>query len=421
MARHPLRPGQRRRTARRTSFARGAGWLALLAWLALLVLLGVLVWWGWDHWKPSPQVPTGRGRTVGTPPVPGVGQQPLLPSTPVPTNAVTGPTPLPVEEVPLPPVKEPEPEVVETPAPKPGPTNAPVSRIEVDLSGIPSRPPTNILEAQIALTAYGIGSGSIDGIGGAQTAWALRAFQFSRGLEETGRLDRDTQKELKFKRPLYRELTVAAEDLGGLAPVPSGWVEKAALPRLAHETLLERIAERTYTHPNFLRRLNPSINWIAVKSGTVLVVPNSQYPPARKAALVRISLANRYLRAFDGQGNLLAHFPCSIGRIAEKRPVGELQAAVVVRDPNYTFNPDVFPESPEARKIGRKLIIPPGPNNPVGVAWIGLNRPGYGIHGTPIPEQVGRTESHGCFRLANWNADYLRQMMAVGTPVWVEL
>ena len=76
-----------------------------------------------------------------------------------------------------------------------------------------------------------------------------------------------------------------------------------------------------------------------------------------------------------------------------------------------------FPESAEAQQLGRKLILPPGPNNPVGLAWIGLSKPGYGIHGTPAPEQVGRTESHGCFRLANWNAEYLVKLVSVGTPV----
>ena len=93
---------------------------------------------------------------------------------------------------------------------------------------------------------------------------------------------------------------------------------------------------------------------------------------------------------------------------------------VVVRDPNYTFDPDVFPESPEGRELARKLILPPGPNNPVGVAWIGLDLPGYGIHGTPDPENVGRTESHGCFRLANWDARALLKLTWVGLTVVVD-
>ncbi len=104
----------------------------------------------------------------------------------------------------------------------------------------------------------------------------------------------------------------------------------------------------------------------------------------------------------------------------EKRPAGELHVTAIAENPNYTFNPEVFPESAEARELGRKLILPPGPNNPVGTAWISLDLPGYGIHGTPSPEQVGRTESHGCFRLANWNASYLVKLVWVGMPVYVE-
>jgi lipoprotein-anchoring transpeptidase ErfK/SrfK len=136
--------------------------------------------------------------------------------------------------------------------------------------------------------------------------------------------------------------------------------------------------------------------------------------------MIRISLGGKWLRAYDDAGKLLAHFPCSIGSRVEKRPVGLLRVAVAVKDPNYTFDPATFPESAEAQSVGRKLLLPPGPNNPVGVAWIGLNRTGYGIHGTPVPEQVGRTESHGCFRLANWNAEYLRQMCWTGLPVRIE-
>jgi lipoprotein-anchoring transpeptidase ErfK/SrfK len=137
-------------------------------------------------------------------------------------------------------------------------------------------------------------------------------------------------------------------------------------------------------------------------------------------ANLHISLSENTLEARDEAGNLIAHFPVSIARLAEKRPEGELHVTVVIANPDYTFDPDVFPESAEAREIGHKLVLPPGPNNPVGVAWIGLDRPGYGIHGTPTPEQVGRTESHGCFRLANWDARTLLEIAYVGLPVIVD-
>jgi len=277
-----------------------------------------------------------------------------------------------------------------------------------------------MLETQIALAQAGIGSGSVDGVGGAQTGAALRAFQFREGLEESGRLDRDTQQALRLHRTPLTRYEVAPADLVQLHPVPDTWLGKSQVPALDYTSLIERVGERTQTHPNLLRSLNPGVIWESVVPGTVLVVPDASYPPPRRAALVRISLAGRYLRAYDERGQLLVHFPVSIGRVASKRPVGSLKVVVAIKDPNYTFDPAVFPESEEGRRLGRKLVLPPGPNNPVGVAWIGLNRPGYGIHGTPSPEQVGRTESHGCFRLANWNADHLRQMISVGTTVNVE-
>jgi len=130
--------------------------------------------------------------------------------------------------------------------------------------------------------------------------------------------------------------------------------------------------------------------------------------------VIRIRLAERTLDVLDATGVVMAHYPCSIARQVEKRPVGALYVAVVAPNPNYTFDPEVFFDVPEARQLGRKLILPPGPNNPVGTVWLGLSKPGYGIHGTPGPEDVGRTESRGCFRLANWNAEHLLQWIEPG-------
>lgn len=292
------------------------------------------------------------------------------------------------------------------------PSNAPTAWV--------ARGATNVLEAQIALAGLGFSAGSIDGIGGSQTAAALQAFQGQRGLEPTGWLDRDTRRALVLRRPPLVTYRVQPEDLLRLAPVPDTWVGKSQVAGLEHETLLERLAERFQAHPAWLRRINPGVDWERIAEAQELVVPAPAVVPARRAALVRIHLGRRHLRVYDSAGELLAHFPCSIARRVEKRPVGELQVVVTVPNPDYTWDPAVFPESPEARTVGRKLRLPPGPNNPVGVAWIGLNRAGYGIHGTPKPEEVGRTESHGCFRLANWNAELLRRMAWPGLPVRVE-
>jgi lipoprotein-anchoring transpeptidase ErfK/SrfK len=193
------------------------------------------------------------------------------------------------------------------------------------------------------------------------------------------------------------------------------------MPALDYESILELVGEKNQAHTNLIRTLNPQINWSTVRANTPVKVPYvTRALPKGKAAFIRIQLAAKTLEAFDAATNLLAHFPCSIAQKVEKRPVGELRVVTGAPNPNYTFNPEVFPESEEAQRIGRKLNIPPGPNNPVGTAWISLDKPGYGIHGTPLPEKVGRTESHGCFRLANWNAEYLLRLAWPGLPVYVE-
>jgi lipoprotein-anchoring transpeptidase ErfK/SrfK len=283
------------------------------------------------------------------------------------------------------------------------------------------RPVESIGEAQIALVRQGISPGSLDGEAGSQTRAALIAFQKKRGLVPTGLLDAQTRPLLLISQPALMEYTVTSEDLARLRPLPQTWLGKSQQTRLDFENILELLGEKAFANPRLIRALNPNVNWNQVAAGTRVTMPQVDYPADDvKAAFVKISLQQCVLEAFDSQTNLLVHFPCSIGRLAAKRPAGELHVTTIVLDPNYTFDPAVFPESPEAQAVGRKLILPPGPNNPVGVVWIGLDRPGYGIHGTPAPEQVGRTESHGCFRLANWNARYLAGLLWVGIAVVVE-
>ena len=266
----------------------------------------------------------------------------------------------------------------------------------------------------------GISPGSLDGAIGSQTRAALLAFQLKEGLSATSELDAATKSRLLLNDTPYTTYVVTPNDLARLQPLSTTWLGKSQQSALDYETILELVAEKSFSSPNLIRRLNSAIDWSNVVAGAALQVPNAAYPEVHsKAAFVKIHLSGKILEAFDDATNLLAHFPCSIAQRVEKRPVGELHVAVVAPNPNYTFDPEIFPESAEARQINHKIIIPPGPNNPVGVAWIGLDRPGYGIHGTPSPEQVGRTESHGCFRLANWNAEFLLRLISVGTPVYV--
>lgn len=273
---------------------------------------------------------------------------------------------------------------------------------------------------QLALARKGFSSGSLDGKAGSQSRSALRAFQARSGLKITGVLDSATRNVLNLDSTPITEYRVTSADVARLRPVSRTWLGKSQQDRLDYESILELVSERSWSHPRLIRELNPSVNWSDVVPGVVLRLPNPSPPPRSLAAHLKIELSGKILRAYDANANLIAFMPCSIAQRVEKRPIGRLRVARVANHPVYTFNPAIFRESAEARRLNRKLDIPPGPNNPVGVAWIGLDKPGYGIHGTPEPEQVGRTESHGCFRLANWNAEHLASIVSVGLPVYVE-
>lgn len=297
-------------------------------------------------------------------------------------------------------------------------TNA--SIVIASTNGFP-RSPQNPLETQIALARSAISSGSIDGVMGAQTRAALAAFQTANNLPPTGELDAVTKTQLTLDSAPLIVYTITSNDLARLQPVSKTWLGKSQQSALDYETILEFVAEKGHASPNLIRRLNPGINWTNVGPDIEVKIPAVDYPASKtKAAFIVITLAARQMQVFDAATNLLAHFPCSIAARVEKRPAGELHITAVAPNPDYTFNPEVFPESEEARQLQKKLILPPGPNNPVGTAWISLDKPGYGIHGTPSPEQVGRTESHGCFRLANWNANYLIERVWIGMPVLIE-
>lgn len=280
---------------------------------------------------------------------------------------------------------------------------------------------TSWLEAQVALARVGFSSGPIDGVPGPQTQAALKAYQERESIPATGALDALTREHLVLVSPALTEVTVTEADLARLQPLSPTWLGKSRQTRLDFSTILELVAERSRASHKLVRRLNPEIDWERVPAGTVVKVPSVPGVAVQgPVAELHIHLASRTLTARDADRRVVAHFPVSIGREVAKRPVGLLQVTVVIPNPDYTFDPAVFVESEEGRELGRRLVLPPGPNNPVGVAWIGLNRPGYGIHGTPSPEHVGRTESHGCFRLANWDAETLLRLAWVGLPVIVE-
>jgi len=287
-----------------------------------------------------------------------------------------------------------------------------------------------IAEMQIALDRRCFSPGCIDDRVGPQTRAALRAWQTAHDQPVSGMFDEATTTALKLDVPAFVNYEITTNDFARLGRAPESWRERAAHESLPFQTILELVAEKFHASQRFIRELNPRVPWETLNSPTNAVVPNVEVAAElAKADQVRINLAQKWLTVYDREGKLCAFFPCSIGSDKMKRPVGDLQIVAFAPNPNYTFDPKVFPESAEARTITSKLIIPPGPNNPVGTMWLSIGRApgnegpplsGYGIHGTPKPEDIGRTESHGCFRLSNWNVERLGQMIAVGTPVIVE-
>jgi lipoprotein-anchoring transpeptidase ErfK/SrfK len=377
--------------------------------LALAILLGaLLVWLGW------PSRPARAGSKA--PPATKAARKPK--SVPAPLVSLglakaTNPTVVPPADL-----VSSSPDSPSQPATLPPAAELPSSTGPIYTGPRPAR---GVFEAQLALDRLGISPGSLDAASGSRTRNAVRAFQEKEKLKTSGELDAATRQRLLISEPIYTNYVVTSNDLSRLLPLGKTWMEKWHQPRLDYETILEFVAEKAHAHPNLIRQLNAGVDWSNVVAETNLRLPDVTRPPVPgKAAFARILLNDRVLRAFDENTNLLLHFPCSIARNVDKRPVGELRVALFVRGPNYTFDPANFPNSAEARELQTKLVLPPGPNNPVGSVWIGLDKPGYGIHGTPHPEQVGQAESLGCFRLANWNAEYFLQFVWVGMPVLIE-
>jgi len=275
-----------------------------------------------------------------------------------------------------------------------------------------------IISVQIGLDDLGFSPGQIDGKWGAGTEQALAAWQQAHDLKSTGKFDMDTAVNFPAGLPNYTNYVVTAEDLLKLTHVSEDWLERSQLTNMWFETVLEMVAEKCHASEGLIRTLNPGItDWKSIQSNQMVTVLN--IAPARHttAAKLRVNLSAKTIAAYDDGGKIIALFPCSIAADKEKRTPGQLTVQTVAINPNYTFDPVNFPELDDKQKGYGKLIVSAGPNNPVGDAWIGLSRSGYGIHGTPHPDQIGKTFSHGCFRLANWNATRLAQMVTIGTPV----
>ncbi len=292
------------------------------------------------------------------------------------------------------------------------PTGAP-DQAANDLASTTGEP--GILRAQVLLLRAHFSTGEIDGKEGMNVAKAVRAFQQDRGLTVNGELDAATWAELnKDTAPVLVSYTLTQKDIDGpYAPTPERAEDKAKMDRIVYQDMHEMLGEKYNAKPELLKQLNPNADFS--KAGTVIVVPYTR--PAQeiaKASRIVVDKSEAALQLLDEAGNIYAQFPASTGSSKFPLPIGEWKLTSVAHNPDYRYDPDILVNQP---KDAKPATLPPGPNGPVGIIWMGINKEHYGIHGTPEPGHISRTQSSGCVRLTNFAAQAVASAVAVGTPV----
>lgn len=284
-----------------------------------------------------------------------------------------------------------------------------------------------MLRAQILLDRARFSPGSIDGRTGDTFKGALSAFAAANGVGDGSRLTPDLWGKLATAGdPAVIEYTVSEDDAKTrfVERHPRKMEEQAELDRLGYTSASEMLAERFHMSEALLKALNPGKDFGT--AGTTILVANVEPLPAgkarakddgradRKVTRIEVDKSARRLTAYDKDNGIVGVFPASIGSTDKPAPSGTLTVKGVALDPVYTYDPKYAFKGVKADK---KFSIKPGPNNPVGVAWIDLSADSYGIHGTAEPDKVGKSASHGCVRLTNWDVRRLAGLVERGTKV----
>lgn len=268
--------------------------------------------------------------------------------------------------------------------------------------------------AQVLLDRSGHSPGVVDGMIGGNTRRAIEAFQSANGMAADGKLSAALFERLggADSANLLQRYTITDEDVAGpFVEVPGDMESQAGLKTLAYESPAEGIAEKFHMAQAFLEALNPGADFGRAGTEITVIVPGKDEVGA-DVTRIEVDKAASTLRAYGDNGRLLATYPATIGSSTFPSPDGAMEVTAIAAAPTYHFDPEGREWGPDKR-----LTIAAGPNNPVGGTWIDLSKEGYGIHGTPDPKLIGKTASHGCVRLTNWDAAQLAKAVSKGTKV----
>jgi len=284
-----------------------------------------------------------------------------------------------------------------------------------------------VTQLQIFLDQQNFGPGIIDGRWGEFTGKALVHYARAHGLQVTA--DIYNQLPLDSVYPVYTDYTITDQDAKWVGPITQKPSDAAKLKRMPYPDLLTFIEERYHASPDFLKKINAGKNLDALKAGDTVRVPNvapfkieameekGRLPdvPEFAARTIFINTHDKMLDLYDGSA-LIAAFPITPGSKTLPAPPGKWTIIGIATLPTFRWDEEMLQHGHRSANF---FEIPSGPRNPVGVLWAGLSKVGIGMHGTNTPETIGRAASHGCIRLANWDAARFAYMITKGLVVTI--